>query len=72
MILALTEPLRVGFSSATLEQGFAWIRQQKLLPLPAKAWIEDELGENNLMSLGFYGRPWCWMRGSGEPTLLKP
>jgi len=72
MILALTEPLRVGFSSATLEQGFAWIRQQKLLPLPAKAWIEAELGENNLMSLGFYGRPWCWMRGSGEPTLLKP
>lgn len=71
MILALTEPLQPGYSATTPAQELAWIRQQQH-PLPATGWAEAGMGETDLSSLGFYGRPWCWIRGSGEASLLNP
>ncbi|NBZ96142.1 MAG: hypothetical protein EBR40_06930 [Proteobacteria bacterium] len=50
----------------------AWLRQQMLLPVPARAWSTRVQPEANPAALGFYGTPWIWnflpgpSEGSGE------
>jgi len=50
----------------------AWLRQQMLLPVPARPWSTRVQSEANPAALGFYGTPWIWnflpvpSEGSGE------
>jgi len=49
-----------------------WLRQQMLLPVPARPWSSRMQSEANPAALGFYGTPWIWnflpvpSEGSGE------
>lgn len=38
----------------------AWLRQQMLLPIPARPWSTRAQAEANPAALGFYGTPWIW------------
>ncbi len=50
----------------------AWLRQQMILPIPARPWSTRVQTEANPAALGFYGTPWIWnflpatSVGSGE------
>lgn len=72
IIFALGESVRRVAGSPVMGQALGWIRQQQVLAIPAEAWMEGALGNNDPSSLGFYGKPWCWIPGSGGTTLLNP
>lgn len=43
-----------------ISQGASWLRQQMLLPVPARSWSNSARETNVPGSLGFYGTPWIW------------
>jgi hypothetical protein len=61
-------------SAAPVLMATAWLRQQTVLPVPARSWSTRLPADADLAALGFYGTPWVWnffptaSEGSGEQT----
>jgi hypothetical protein len=69
-ILACATAQRAAAPPALL--AFSWLRQQMLLPVPAKLWSTRPQASMSATSdpaaLGFYGTPWVWNFSNATPA----